>query len=274
MRLLAWPRRPSRMKLCRDSTALTICGHDGVVVADDAGEDRVAGAQARDQVVADFVFDVAPLERAVRRWLREVHRGRPGGRAYRHLIRESKAAKMRRMPLVYAHRGGAALRPENTIEAFDHGLACGADGLEFDVHLSRDNVVVVHHDDTLDRTTSVTRRLSDATADELADVARADPLRGARRATRRIPIIVEIKVDGAGLVRRVDRRAAASRRGGSCGGGVVLFSPPGRGARLRTAAAHRRVERGDAVGALSLVGGLADGAACRTRSSRCRSARA
>ena len=41
-------------------------------------------------------------------------------------------------PLVYAHRGGAALRPENTLAAFDHGLTLGADGLELDVRLSRD----------------------------------------------------------------------------------------------------------------------------------------
>ena len=71
-------------------------------------------------------------------------------------------------PLVYAHRGGAALRPENTIAAFDHGLSFGADGLEFDVHLSRDGTVVVHHDDTLDRTTGVSGLLADRTADELA----------------------------------------------------------------------------------------------------------
>ncbi len=71
-------------------------------------------------------------------------------------------------PLVYAHRGGAALRPENTIVAFDHGIACGADGLEFDVHLSRDGVVVVHHDDTLARTTGASGRVADRTADELA----------------------------------------------------------------------------------------------------------
>ena len=38
------------------------------------------------------------------------------------------------------------MRPENTLLAFDHGLSLGADGLEFDVHLSRDGVVVVHHD--------------------------------------------------------------------------------------------------------------------------------
>jgi glycerophosphoryl diester phosphodiesterase len=71
-------------------------------------------------------------------------------------------------PLIYAHRGGAALRPENTIKAFDHGLSLGADGLELDVHLSRDGEVVVHHDDTLERTTSGRGRLADYTADELA----------------------------------------------------------------------------------------------------------
>jgi glycerophosphoryl diester phosphodiesterase len=70
-------------------------------------------------------------------------------------------------PLAFAHRGGAALRPENTIEAFDHGLSLGADGLEFDVHLSRDGVVVVHHDDTLERTTNARGPVAACTADEL-----------------------------------------------------------------------------------------------------------
>ena len=72
------------------------------------------------------------------------------------------------MPLVFAHRGGAALRPENTILAFDHGLALGADGIEFDVHLSRDGVVVVQHDKTLERTTNGTGPIAAKTADELA----------------------------------------------------------------------------------------------------------
>jgi glycerophosphoryl diester phosphodiesterase len=73
-------------------------------------------------------------------------------------------------PLAFAHRGGSALRPENTIEAFDHGLSFGADGLELDVHLSRDGVVVVHHDATLERTTNATGPVSALTADELARV--------------------------------------------------------------------------------------------------------
>jgi glycerophosphoryl diester phosphodiesterase len=71
-------------------------------------------------------------------------------------------------PLVFAHRGGSGLAPENTIEAFDNGLALGADGLELDVHLSRDATVVVHHDFTLDRTTNGRGRISAHSADELA----------------------------------------------------------------------------------------------------------
>lgn len=73
-------------------------------------------------------------------------------------------------PLVFAHRGGAGLAPENTLAAFDAGLACGADGLELDVHLSRDGAVVVHHDRTLDRTTDRTGALGNLTAEELARV--------------------------------------------------------------------------------------------------------
>ena len=46
-------------------------------------------------------------------------------------------------------------------------MSLGADGLEFDVHLSRDGTVMVHHDDTLERTTGVPGRLAERTADEL-----------------------------------------------------------------------------------------------------------
>jgi glycerophosphoryl diester phosphodiesterase len=72
------------------------------------------------------------------------------------------------VPIVYAHRGGSKLRPENTLLAFEHGLSLGADGLEFDVHLSRDGVVVIHHDATLERTTNGRGPLAALTADELS----------------------------------------------------------------------------------------------------------
>ena len=49
-------------------------------------------------------------------------------------------------PLVIGHRGCRALRPENTMPAFAHALAVGADVLELDVVVTRDNALVVHHD--------------------------------------------------------------------------------------------------------------------------------
>jgi glycerophosphoryl diester phosphodiesterase len=74
-------------------------------------------------------------------------------------------------PRVFAHRGGSALAPENTLAAFEHGLRVGADGLELDVHLSADGVPVVVHDSTLDRTTNATGPVAARTAAELARVA-------------------------------------------------------------------------------------------------------
>jgi glycerophosphoryl diester phosphodiesterase len=119
-----------------------------------------------------------------------------------------------RRPLIFAHRGGSALAPENTIAAFDNGLALGADGLELDVHLSRDGVVVVHHDRLLDRTTRLRGPIAERTADELrrANVpSLAEVL--ARYGEQRI--IVEMKVNTAELAAatiEVIRRAGAVER--------------------------------------------------------------
>ncbi|MFO8031467.1 MAG: glycerophosphodiester phosphodiesterase [Desulfohalobiaceae bacterium] len=56
-------------------------------------------------------------------------------------------------PLVLAHRGGALIRPENTMPAFEHALELGAHGLELDIHKSMDGELVVIHDFTVERTT-------------------------------------------------------------------------------------------------------------------------
>ena len=73
-------------------------------------------------------------------------------------------------PLVFAHRGGSALAPENTLPAFANALALGADGVELDVQLTKDGVVIVHHDSHLDRTTDATGPVQDRTAAELGHV--------------------------------------------------------------------------------------------------------
>ncbi len=52
-------------------------------------------------------------------------------------------------PLNIAHRGGAALWPENTLAAFERAIALGADGAELDVQLTRDGEVIVFHDNRL-----------------------------------------------------------------------------------------------------------------------------
>lgn len=131
-------------------------------------------------------------------------------------------------PQVFAHRGGAALRPENTLLAFDHGLSLGADGLEFDVHLSRDGVVVVHHDTTLERTTSGRGPLAALTADELGRLDAGYSFEGFRGAAggvptleavlRRypsVPLIIELKVNDPLLAHKtidVIRAAGAVER--------------------------------------------------------------
>ena len=86
--------------------------------------------------------------------------------------------------------------------AFDCGAAAGADGLELDVHLSRDGVVVVNHDRTLDRTTSLRGAVAARTADELAR-AGVPPLVDVLRRHRDLRVIIELKLNAEALARAV-----------------------------------------------------------------------
>jgi glycerophosphoryl diester phosphodiesterase len=135
-------------------------------------------------------------------------------------------------PLVFAHRGGAKLGPENTLAAFARGLDAGADGIECDVRRSADGVPVVIHDATVDRTTDRTGAVAAYSAAELARLdatCRFEPLAGATPppATGIVPLaevlhtfpqarfIVELKDDGAELAQAVAdvvRAAAAAGR--------------------------------------------------------------
>lgn len=68
---------------------------------------------------------------------------------------------------VWAHRGASAFAPENTMEAFKLAVEMNADGIETDVHLSKDNVLILMHDEKLDRTTNGTGYIKDYTYEEL-----------------------------------------------------------------------------------------------------------
>lgn len=125
-------------------------------------------------------------------------------------------------PVVIAHRGGSRLRPENTMAAFEHAVSLGVDAIECDVHLSRDNEVVVIHDDLLDRTTDARGPVSALTARELAHVDAAasftdlegrTAFRGTGLGVPRLadvldrfpdlPVVVEIKGEQTEAARRV-----------------------------------------------------------------------
>ncbi|NJN44862.1 MAG: hypothetical protein HC806_09190, partial [Anaerolineae bacterium] len=83
-----------------------------------------------------------------------------------------------------AHRGASKECPENTVLAFRRAIEHGIDGLELDVHLSRDEQLVVIHDHTLNRTTNGTGRVGDHTLKELR---RLDAGRG-----EQIPTLEEV----------------------------------------------------------------------------------
>lgn len=87
---------------------------------------------------------------------------------------------------VIAHRGGGTLAPENTLAAIRHGHALGFGGVEFDVMLAREDVPVLMHDDTLERTTNGAGALAEASADELARLD-AGSWRDARYAGEPVP---------------------------------------------------------------------------------------
>lgn len=95
------------------------------------------------------------------------------------------------VPLVLAHRGASAIAPENTIAAFLLARTLGADGIELDVQLSRDRVPVVIHDNTVDRTTDGTGRVSSLSVVELKELD-AGRWKSEEYSSERIPTLSEV----------------------------------------------------------------------------------
>ena len=70
-------------------------------------------------------------------------------------------------PLVIAHQGGDGLWPGDTMFAFQNAADLGVDVLEMDVHITKDGILVLMHDETVDRTTNGTGEIESMTLDEL-----------------------------------------------------------------------------------------------------------
>ncbi|MBO2534458.1 glycerophosphodiester phosphodiesterase [Rummeliibacillus suwonensis] len=81
--------------------------------------------------------------------------------------RDSKDALSYEHPVVLAHRGGSQLAPEHTMAAFRKAAELGVDGFEIDIRLTKDEEIVVFHDDYIDRTSDGTGRVADLTLEEL-----------------------------------------------------------------------------------------------------------
>ena len=82
------------------------------------------------------------------------------------LIRELNNPKSKRV-LVVAHRGDWRNAPENSLQAFQNCIDMGVDMIELDLHMSKDSVLFLMHDNTVDRTTNGHGKVSDLTAAEL-----------------------------------------------------------------------------------------------------------
>ena len=73
------------------------------------------------------------------------------------------------VPLIIAHRGDSSNFPENTMLAFKNALSLGADGIELDVQLTKDQNLVVFHDHALGRTVSGSKPINHYTTHEIQE---------------------------------------------------------------------------------------------------------
>ncbi|MFI9008735.1 glycerophosphodiester phosphodiesterase family protein [Actinosynnema sp. NPDC053489] len=138
-------------------------------------------------------------------------------------------------PEVVAHRGASALRPEHTLAAYELALRQGADGLECDVRLTRDDHLVCVHDRTIDRTSGGTGAVGAMTLEQLrrhdfgawhggepAEVLTLDVLLGlAADHGKRLFVETKHPVRGGG---RVERRLAEALAGHRVDAVMMSFS--------------------------------------------------
>jgi glycerophosphoryl diester phosphodiesterase len=94
--------------------------------------------------------------------------------------------------LIVAHRGGAALAPENTLAAFENALKIGVDQVECDVHLSKDGELVVMHDPDVSRTTNGTGQIGQMTLAEIKKLNDAAKFGDSSWPEQKVPTLAEV----------------------------------------------------------------------------------
>lgn len=106
--------------------------------------------------------------------------------------------------MIFAHRGDWRNAPENSLKAFQNCINEGLDGIEVDVQLTKDSVLVVMHDQTLDRTTTGKGNVSDYTYAELQKLYLKSPIGVVTR--QRIPSFEDVlKIAKGKILIQVDK---------------------------------------------------------------------
>ncbi len=82
------------------------------------------------------------------------------------------------MSKIFAHRGFSGKYPENTMLAFEKAVEIGVDGIELDVHLTKDNELVIIHDEDIKRTCDGEGLVKDMTLEELKKFDASATFRG------------------------------------------------------------------------------------------------
>lgn len=75
-----------------------------------------------------------------------------------------------KQPFIWAHRGASGYAPENTLPAFELAADMGADGVELDIHMTKDKQLVVCHDPILERVSNGRGRVKDFTVEQLKEL--------------------------------------------------------------------------------------------------------
>jgi glycerophosphoryl diester phosphodiesterase len=97
------------------------------------------------------------------------------------------------VPLIIAHRGDSANRPENTIAACKQAIGVGADVIEVDVQLSKDGHVLVIHDVSVNRTTDGTGSVREMTLAEVKKLTAGNPKKfGTQYKDEKVPTLGEL----------------------------------------------------------------------------------
>ncbi|MDQ6666468.1 MAG: hypothetical protein M3Z23_18975 [Acidobacteriota bacterium] len=93
----------------------------------------------------DAQYNLGSLEKVRARWQAAID----AGVDFVATDQYEELSKVLKRVLVHGHRGARAMRPENTIPAFQYAIAAGVDALELDMAVTKDNVLVVSHDPLL-----------------------------------------------------------------------------------------------------------------------------